>query len=55
VDNLGGYRIVDDYTNAIVAGEKFDLDLDDVEQFIKEAHAEEQEVGQNILCKCDFP
>jgi len=40
VDNLGGYRIVDDYTNAIVAGEKFDLDLDDVEQFIKEAHAE---------------
>ena len=32
--DLGGYRIVDPYFNTIVAGETFDLDLDDVESWL---------------------
>lgn len=35
-DNKGGYRIINPWRNWIVAGEKFDLDLDDVEEFLNE-------------------
>jgi len=35
IDNKGGYMIVD-FNNCVVAGEKFDLTLDDVAEFIKE-------------------
>lgn len=35
-DDLGGYRIVDLYTNAVIAGARFELDLDDVEEFVKD-------------------
>lgn len=35
-DNLGGYMIVDYYTNAVVLGSRFELGLDDVNQFILE-------------------
>lgn len=41
IDNLGGYSII--YQGALVAGERFELDLDDVEQFIRDHHAEEPE------------
>lgn len=34
--NQGGYRIVDRFTNYVVLGEHFDLDLDDVEAFLTE-------------------
>ena len=33
-DDFGGYRIIDPYRNAIVRGERFDLDLDDVEEYL---------------------
>jgi len=32
-DDYGGYRIVNAYTNGVEVGERFDLDLDDVEKF----------------------
>lgn len=32
VDNQGGYMVIDNYTNGIVAGERFDLSLEDVER-----------------------
>ena len=32
-NDFGKYRIVDAATNSIVAGEKYDLDLEDVSQF----------------------
>ena len=35
-DNCGGYRIVRDYANAIEAGERYDLTLEEVEKFIAE-------------------
>ena len=35
IDNLGEYMLVDMYKNAIVAGEKFDLTLSDVEEFLE--------------------
>lgn len=35
-DNLGGFRIVDRYLNQIVAGEKFDLDVADVEHWLRQ-------------------
>lgn len=41
IDNLGGYAII--YNGALVAGERFELDLDDIEQFIRDHHAEEPE------------
>lgn len=41
IDNLGGYSII--CNGALVAGERFELDLDDVEQFIRDHHAEEPE------------
>lgn len=34
-DNLGGYRIVELHNNSIVAGERFDLSLDDVKKFLE--------------------
>ena len=34
LDNYGGYMIVDIYRNNIVAGEKYDLMLDDVQQWL---------------------
>lgn len=40
-DNLGGYAIV--YHGALASGARFELDLDDVEQFIRDHHAEEPE------------
>lgn len=36
VDNYGGYQIVDSSNNFIVAGEKFNLSIEDVEKFIAE-------------------
>jgi hypothetical protein len=33
-DHFGGYMIVNDSINAIVAGSRFDLDLDEVETFL---------------------
>ena len=33
-DDYGGYRIIDPYWNCIIAGEKFNLSLEDVEKFI---------------------
>ena len=35
IDNFGGYMIVDVKTNAVIAGSRFNLDLDDVEEFVK--------------------
>ncbi len=37
MDNQGGYMIVDPDTNAVVAGKRFDLDLDAVEAWLAEA------------------
>jgi len=34
-DNFGDYRVVDDNLNFIVAGERFDMTLDDVEEWLK--------------------
>lgn len=41
IDNFCEYQIIDAYTNTIVAGEKFNLSLDDVEQFIFETEKEQ--------------
>jgi hypothetical protein len=38
-DNLGGYQIINGFSNAIEAGEKFDLSLDDIEKFLNEDKA----------------
>ena len=42
--NFGGLAIIDTEYNAVVRGSRFDLDLDDVEEFISEeesiAHSE---------------
>ena len=32
-DNLGGFQIVDIGMNAVIAGSRFDLDLDDVAEY----------------------
>ena len=37
LDDHGEYRLVDANLNAIVAGEKFDMTLDDVENWLGEA------------------
>ena len=34
LDNFGDYMIVDMCANCVIAGSRFNLDLDDVEQFI---------------------
>ena len=36
INNMSGYMIVDANHNAIVAGERFDLSLDDVENWLGE-------------------
>ena len=36
LDNFGHYMIIDGYTGCISAGSRFDLNLDEVEQFITE-------------------
>ncbi len=38
-DNLGGYQIRNEHSG-IVAGERFDLDMDGVESFLKQEIAE---------------
>ena len=43
IDNFGGYAIIDTEYNAIVRGSRFDLDLDDVEEFI----SEEESIAQS--------
>ena len=35
IDNFGGYMIADLYTNAVIAGSRYELDLDDVEEFVR--------------------
>ena len=45
MDDRGGYRIVDDNTEMIVAGEKFDLSLEDVERLTAEDDTGNQEPG----------
>ena len=39
VDDHGGYVIVDASNNAVVHGEKFNLNLDDVEAFLDQTEA----------------
>ncbi len=34
LDDLGGYRIVDLYGNYVVAGSRFELDIEDVAEFL---------------------
>lgn len=36
INDRGEYRIVDPYKNRIVAGERFDMGLDEVESFLRE-------------------
>ena len=35
-DDYGGYQIIEIYSNRIEAGEKFDLSLEDVEDYANE-------------------
>ena len=35
LDNLGGYMIVDIYNNAVVAGARYDLSLEDVSEWLE--------------------
>ena len=53
IDNFGGYAIIDTEYNAVVRGSRFDLDLDDVEEFISEeesiAHSELSSMGGGTL------
>jgi hypothetical protein len=35
-NNLGGYMIVDPNLNAVVCGERYDLTLEDVEEFLRQ-------------------
>lgn len=34
IDNYGGVALIDTYSNTVVAGDRFSLDLDDAEDFI---------------------
>jgi hypothetical protein len=34
LDNFGGYMLIDVNTNAVVAGPRFDLSLDDIEDWL---------------------
>ncbi len=36
IDNLGGYMLIRNFSNAIVAGSRFDLTLEAVEEYIAE-------------------
>jgi hypothetical protein len=40
LNDRGGYRIVDPYHNFIVAGERFDLSLEEVEAFLDDYEQE---------------
>ena len=40
LDNFGGYMICDIHDNAVIDGSRFDLSLNDVEDFLDEAEAE---------------
>ena len=35
IDNFGGYMIIDANINAVVSGSRYDLSLDDIENFLK--------------------
>jgi len=43
IDNHGGFMIIDIHTNAVVDGNRFNLNLSDVEDFIR--YVDEQEVA----------
>jgi hypothetical protein len=34
IDHYGGYMLVDEYTNFIVGGQRFDLTIDDLEDWL---------------------
>lgn len=36
VDNLGGYMIVDTKSNGVIKGSRFDMTLDDIEDYLSE-------------------
>ena len=36
INNWGGYQVIDAALNAIVAGENFDLELEELEDWLKE-------------------
>lgn len=35
-ENLGGYMIVNAYINAVVAGSRFELDIEDVQDWVQD-------------------
>ena len=37
IDNLGGYRIVEPFRNLVILGSRFELDLNDVQDFLTES------------------
>jgi hypothetical protein len=41
-DNLGGYMICDLYNNAVVCGSRFELDLDDVADWLEHLASEDE-------------
>jgi hypothetical protein len=43
VDNYLGYTVIDANTNSIVAGQKYELTLDDVESILKSDETEKME------------
>lgn len=50
LDDFGWYRLVNTYRNSIEAGERFDLDLDDVERMLEgreEQLEAERKAGQS--------
>ncbi len=36
IDNYGGYMVIEIYKNIIMWGERFELDLDEVEKFLED-------------------
>ena len=47
IDDRGGYRIIDAESEAALAGERFDLDLDDVEEWLTVYEARLREGGDD--------
>jgi len=48
LDDLGGYRIIDPWnSDALVWGERFELELDDVEQYLNEYEEQLKESHKN--------
>ena len=37
IDNLGGYQIIEPNRNLIILGSRYELDLDDVQDFLTES------------------